>query len=128
MKFSELPIEVQERLNKEQKALVHKNINTAYNICLYNEKGTRYIVATRVCRPWSDDKGNYMPFGGGTSWNIKYGMIGFCSFRNPIGLRDYELCKGKTFTKSANGTIIPTSLPKKSDVIDLIKSIGIFGL
>lgn len=128
MKFSELPIEVQEHLNEEQKALIHKNINTAYKIHIYNENGTRYFVATRVCHPWNDNKGNYMPFGGGTSWNIRYGQVGFRSFRNPVGQRDYELCNGKAFTKSANGTIIPASLPKKSDVINLIKAIGVFTL
>lgn len=126
MKFSELPIDVQERLNENRKALVKQNTNTAYHICLYNTDGTRYFSAQRVCKPWNDDKGHYMPFGGGTSWVIRYGCVQFKPVRNPMGQIDYELCNGKVYGKSANGTIIPNSLPNKKDVINLINAIGIF--
>lgn len=128
MKFSELSIDVQERLNENRKALVKQNTNTAYRICLYNADGTRYFSARRVCQSWQDNKGHYMPFGGGTSWVIYYGCVQIKSMRNPMGQIDYELCNGKTYGKSANGTIIPTSLPSKKDVIDLINAIGIFTL
>lgn len=127
MKFSELPIDVQERLSKEMTELSKKNTNTAYRILLYNADGTRYFEADRICMPWQDDKGNYMPFGGGTYWKLRYGKV---SFRRKIdtfiGYDEYVLSNGKTFGKSANGTIIPATLKTKKEVMAVAKAIGIF--
>ncbi len=128
MKFSELPVEVQERLNGERKALANSKTNTPYKIHLYNKAGTRYFFAVRVCLSWNDGKGNYMPFGGGTYWAISYGAVQFRSYRNPIGQIDYKLCDGLRYGKSANGTIIPEKLPIKKDVMELIDAIGIFNI
>lgn len=128
MKFSELPAEVQAQLNKQREELKRKRINDPYNILLYNEEGTRYFYARRICESWNNDKGAYMPFGGGSHWNIWYGKVQFERFRNPVGEIDYRLCDGKTYGKSVNGTVIPVSVDTKKEVISIIKAIGIFNL
>lgn len=38
---------------------------------------------------------------------------------------DYVLCRGKTYSKSANGTIIPASVKTKKEVLSIAKAIGI---
>lgn len=126
MKFSELAKEVQERLIKERNNLHSKNINTSYEVLVYNEAGTRFFNARRVQGSWQDNRGNYMPFGGGSKWNIKYGEVGWRSFRNPVGEVDAELCMGRLFGKSSNGTQIPKSVGSKKEVLALINQIGIF--
>lgn len=128
MKFNELPIEIQEQLNKEREELKGKTTNTPYVIYLYNNEGTRYLYARRICRSYNDDKGNYMPFGGGTYWTITYGKVQFERYRNMMGETDYRLCDGLHFGKSANGTIIPSKVETKKEVIELIKQIGIFNI
>lgn len=131
MMFSELPVEVQESLNGERKAIAGRCTNNAYTIHLYNEDGTRYFYARRACKPWVGFKDSHalsMPFGGGTYWSVAYGAVQFRSFRNPVGQVDYELCDGKRYGKSANGTAIPSTLPTKKDVLALVKAIGIFNL
>lgn len=65
MKFSELAKEVQDRLIKEKKSLHSKNINTSYEVLVYNEAGSRFFNARRVQGSWQDNRGNHMPFGGG---------------------------------------------------------------
>lgn len=125
MKFNELPIEVQEKLNAERFELYNHQINNKYEVLLYNPSGTRYFYAKRHQNSWHDDKGNYMPFGGGSEWTVQYGCIGFSRKKQVIGY-DYELGRGKTFSKSANGTIIPSTVKTKKDVILLAHKIGIF--
>ena len=125
MKFSELPKQVQETLTKEKGLLHLKKINTPYEVLVYNETGTRFFNARRVQSPWLDN-GNYMPFGGGSKWTIKYGEMVFCTCRNPFGEIDAELRMGKTFGKSKNGTVIPQSVATKKEVLALIDQIGIF--
>ena len=73
MKFCDLPIETQQRLNCERLNLHNRSINSAYEVLLYNQPGTRYFHARRHQNSWSDDKGNYMPFGGGSEWTLQYG-------------------------------------------------------
>ena len=128
MKFNELPIEIQEQLNAEREELKSKHINTPYKIHIYNADGTRYFCANRVCRSWNDNKGNYMPFGGGTYWTLIYGKVQFQRYRNVMGETDYSLCDGDCFKKSANGTIIPSRVETKKEVLGIIKQIGIFEL
>lgn len=128
MKFNELPVAVQERLNRERLTLKDKNYSGAYDIRLYNDAGTRYFSARRKQYSWNNDKGAYMPFGGGSRWYISYGCVQFERFRNPVGEIDYRLCDGKTYGKSANGTVIPRELGTKKEVLAVIKSIGIFNL
>ena len=110
MKFCDLPIETQQRLNCERLNLHNRSINSAYEVLLYNQPG--------------DDKGNYMPFGGGSEWTLQYGCIGFSRKKQVMGY-DYELCRGKTYSKSANGTIIPASVKTKKEVLSIAKAIGI---
>lgn len=126
MKLSELPSEVQQQLAKQRNELSGKRINTAYRVELYNADGTRYFEALRCCQSWNDDKGNYMPFGGGTYWTIRYGAVQCTTRKNPFGGKAYELCNGKQYGKSANGTEIPKSLKTKKEVLALVNRIGIF--
>ena len=128
MKLNELPSKVQERLSRERIELFDHCVNTPYLIHLYNEDGTRYLSARRCCMAWGDNKGNYMPFGGGSYWTIQYGVVQFHRYVNPVGEIEYELCDGKTYGKSVNGTIIPRRVETKKEVIDIIKNIGIFHL
>lgn len=44
MKFSELPIEVQEKLNTKRLALRNHQINDAYEVLLYNQSGSRFSM------------------------------------------------------------------------------------
>ncbi len=81
--------------------------------------------ARRHQSSWQDDKGNYMPFGGGSEWTIRYGCIGFVRRKQVMGY-DYELDYGRVYSKSANGTIIPSSVKTKKEVLSIAKSIGIF--
>ena len=126
MKFSELPKQVQEKLTKDKEDLYLKKINTSYEVLVYNKAGTRFFNARRNQSSWQDDNGNYMPYGGGSKWTIKYGEMGFRTCRNPFGEIDAELRMGKTFGKSSNGTVIPKSVGTKKEVLALIAQIGIF--
>lgn len=128
MKISELPAEVQERLAKERRALAKKKVDTPYEIELYNADGTRYFRARRVQHAWGDDKGNSMPFGGGSHWTVTYGAVQARSYRSPMGTMEYELSLGKTFGRSANGTVIPKAVATKREVLDIAKAIGSFNL
>lgn len=127
MKFEELPAEKQKALNRERQQLKGKCTNTPYIIHIYNADGTRYFYARRCCEAWSDpNTGNSMPFGGGSHWRISYGAVQFERYTNPVGERDYRLCDGKRYGKSANGTPIPCVLATKKEVLSLINQIGIF--
>ena len=128
MKFSELPVETQKILNEEREEIRGKTINTDHLIHLYNKDDKRYTYARRHCRSWDDDKGHSMPFGGGSYWTLSYGKVQFERYRNPLGQRDYRLCDGVTFRKSANGTVIPSTVATKKEVINIINQIGIFNL
>lgn len=132
MKFNELPMEFQEKLNKERKVLSGIKCNTSYDILVYNEAGTRYFSAHRICVPWSDDKGHYMPFGGGTHWAIYYGAVQFFRTKNPLGMLDYEWCNGKRFTsktfEDGSRVEIPSTVSTKKEVLSIIKSLRIFNI
>jgi hypothetical protein len=125
MKFSDLPIEIQQRLNSERLNLRNSSINSAYEVLLYNKSGTRFFSARRHQSSWQDDKGNYMPFGGCSEWTVRYGCVGFARKKQVIGY-DYELVEGKLYSKSSNGTVIPSSVKTKKEVLSIAKSIGIF--
>lgn len=125
MKFSELPIDTQQRLNDERSKLSNRSINNANEVLLYNQSGSRFFSARRHQSSWQDDKGNYMPFGGGSEWTVRYGCVGFARKKQVIGY-DYELVEGKLYSKSSNGTVIPTSVKTKKEVLSIAKSIGIF--
>ena len=126
MKLSELPALVQERLKADQARLSERNFHSAYEVLAYNAEGTRYFKARRVCHAWSDDKGHSMPFGNGTHWTIAYGAVQFRYHKLMFNLGDYELCDGKRYTRSKNGTEIPSHVATKKEVMDIINKIGIF--
>lgn len=128
MKISELPAEIQERLAKDRQALAKKKVNTPYEVELYNADGTRYFRARRVQHAWGDDKGNAMPFGGGSHWSVAYGAVQSSIYRSPIGTVEYELGLGMTFRRSDNGTVIPKAVATKKEVLDIAKAIEIFNL
>ena len=125
MKFSELPIDTQQRLNDERSKLSNRSINNANEVLLYNQSGSRFFSARRHQSSWQDDKGNYMPFGGGSEWTVRYGCVGFARKKQVLGY-DYELAEGKLYSKSSNGTVIPSSVKTKKEVLSIAKSIGIF--
>lgn len=128
MKFEDLPLAVRDKLQAERIKLANHRVNTAYAIELYNESGTRYFRAKRCCQCWNDTNGNYMPFGGGTYWVISYGKVQVRAYKSCMGTQEYELYNGKRFDKSANGTVIPTQLNTKKEVLEIINKIGIFTL
>lgn len=119
------PTDTQQRLNDERSKLSNRTINNAYEVLLYNKSGTRFFSARRHQSSWQDDKGNYMSFGGGSEWTIRYGCIGFVRRKQVMGY-DYELDYGRVYSKSANGTVIPSSVKTKKEVYDVAKAIGIF--
>lgn len=111
MKFSELPIEVQEKLNTKRLTLRNHQINSKCEVLLYNPSGTRYFYAKR-CQ-----------IDGSSQWEIKYGFMCFSRMNQEISC-DYEIVKGKTYSQSANGTIIPSTVKTKKEVILLAHKIG----
>ena len=131
MLLSELPIEIQEILRAERLTLCEKWYkNTGYEVCLVNKEGTRYFYAIRKQFEYTNDRGGYMPFGGGSDWHISYGKILWDRTKQVMG-NDYDYFWTKTsnlFAKSANGTIIPKRVGTKKEVIELVKAIGIFNL
>lgn len=110
MKFNELPIEVQEKLNAERFDLRNHQINNKCEVLFYNPSGTRYFHAKR--RQNTE---------GSSEWEIKYGFMCFSHENN-----DYKIVKGKTYSKSANETIIPSTVKTKKEVILLAYKIGSF--
>ena len=126
MLFSELPLSIQERLTAERKTLHLKNHQDPYNVVAYNAEGTRYFRARRCVRSWRDDKGHSMPFGGGTYWTISYGPVQFRAVKTPVGTADYELCDGKPYRLTKDGTAIPPKVATKAEVMKILKELNIF--
>lgn len=128
MEFNELPQEVQQRLLEESKNLSKKNQNTAYRISLYNPNGTRHFFAIRKQLQWSDDKGNYMPYGGGSYWYTYYYVVGFKAYKDVLGEIDYKLvdsvsCKN-VILKNGEKVQVKGVFKTKSEVLELVKKIG----
>lgn len=131
MTLSDLPQEIQDKLNEERKLLHEKwKRNEAYYVSFANKEGTRYFRARRVCKSWNDDKGNYMPFGGGTYWRISYGAILWDRRKDPVGEWEYfwTMSGKKVYSKSKNGTEIPHMAETKKEVMAIAKAIGIFNI
>ena len=126
MKLDDLGSKIKNELLEQRKELCSKwKQNSAYDICFTNTDGTRYFKAMRVVLSWNDDKGHYMPFGGGTYWKIRYGKIKWATVKNPVGGKDYVWVQSReTFSKSANGTVIPIKLKTKKEVLEIAKQIG----
>ena len=130
MTLAELPQKIQDELNAERKQLyITMAKNDPYNITLVNEAGTRYFTARRKCESWNDDKGNYMPFGGGSHWSIAYGEVRWDRRRNPVGEYDYFwVLSNKRYGRSKNGTEIPGRVATKKEAIAIAQAIGIFNI
>ena len=128
MQFNELPSEMQAQLNAERLAL--PTINEPYRVLVHNPAGTRYFEAKRCQREWRDNSnGNYMPFGGGSYWTIRYGEVGWRRVKHLMGGGyDVELTQSKCFCKTINGTDIPKSVATKAEVLSLARKIGIFNI
>lgn len=126
MTLNDLDIETRNRLVKMRNELSKTwKENSAYRICFTNPEGTRYFSAIRKVISWNDDKGHYMPFGGGSYWQIKYGKIKWTTEKDPIGGKVYLWVKSReTFSKSANSTIIPKEVKTKKEVLEIAKKIG----
>ena len=127
MLLSELDQKVQEQLLSERAELSTKWYkNTPYEVSFTNLEGTRYFTAVRKQDPWNDDKGNYMPYGGGSRWHICYGKILWSTGKDPFGGKTYFWKRtSQLFAKSSNGTVIPQSVATKKEVIEIAKRIGI---
>lgn len=99
MKLDDLDIEIKNELLEQRKELCSKwKQNSAYDICFTNTDGTRYFKAKRVVLSWNDDKGHYMPFGGGTYWQIRYGKIKWTTEKIKLAVRFmYGFNHGKRF-------------------------------
>lgn len=121
-KLSELQEDIQKGLRDERLNL-HETWkrNDAYYVCFTNEEGTRYFQAVRVSLP-----SQYYRFGGGSYWEVRYGKILWDCKPAPMGnLKEYFWSmSGKIFHKSSNGTIIPTTVDTKKEVLEIAKSIG----
>jgi hypothetical protein len=103
-------------------AIKDSKIDAAYQIKHYSKNGLRVLIADRKCV--ASDKLN-MAFGGGSYWSIGYYEVSYKIKRDLGGDLCAELCLGRKFGKSANGTEIPQSLNKKSEVLELSKMIGL---
>jgi hypothetical protein len=128
MKLQDLPQEIQGRLNAER-VLLSKcwYKNDSYHITLVSEDGRRFFTAVRKQSPYCNSKGAYMPFGGGSEWHLAYGVVQFDYETEPMGNgKKYFWTKGKTYGKSANGTVIPKKVNTKEEVLEIAKQIGLF--
>lgn len=123
MTIDELPIEEQNRLRETKPAFVGRRINSVREVLAYDKTGTRYFHA------WREYRGSrYGNYGNPSEWRIRYGKVQFCSEKDPFGDIYYEWCNGKTFGKSPNGTVIPSFVGTKKEVMDVLNKIGIFDI
>ena len=131
MNLRDLPIEIQNDMNA-RRLMLHETmkVNTSYCVTFVNAEGTRYFAAYRRQHSWNDDKGNYMPFGGGSYWMCRYGKIKWDRTKQPLGNGyDYEwVLTSECFSKSTNGTEIPSEVQNKKQALEIAKQIGIFDI
>lgn len=132
MKLNELPQNIQNELNADRdnwKGTIQQN---GYKVIAFNKKGTRFFIATRHCIGWQDtNTGNSMPFGGGTYWKVRYGIMNWkkITSRNPIGEVEvkYIWVRGKTYSSitKTDGSIleIPAELSTKKEVMKILKQL-----
>lgn len=57
---------------------------------------------------------------------MSYGAVQFRATRNCMGEVEYELCHGKKYGTSQNGTKIPPYVQTKKEVMYIIEKVGIF--
>lgn len=134
MKFNELPINEQERLRAERLNMHNHPTNTPFLIEVYSEDGMRKFSAERYQYAYKDNKGGYLPFGGGSQWKISYSgwAWGFDIQRDdfnkcvkvPINIWPRRFSY-KTF-EDGTRVEVPRVVKTKKEVIALIKELGCF--
>lgn len=122
MKFSELPIRVQEQLKKDMIELKGKSYHNQHNIEFYNKFCTRYFVAVRDT--WNKEKDKCCPYGGGSMWKIYYGIVGFEKYKHKEEIK-YRLSNSIPFSKVKDYEI-PRSVKTKKEVLEVVNKIGKF--
>ena len=111
MNLNELPQDIQDRLREERTQLYIKwRKNTSHEICFTDKAGTRYFYAKRKLD--STLGGAY----GKILWDIR--VIGW-----GIECHEWKMT-GHKFGKSSNGTVIPSRIKTKKEVMDVAKAIG----
>ena len=123
--FDDLTQEAKKDFFNDLKGLSFSSVNEAYEVRLYNKKANRVFIAKRTCV--ASDSLN-MAFGGGTFWKLYYSEVQYKIQSDLAGDLYATTCTGKSFGKSSNGTIIPSSVNTKSEVISIAQSIGIFNI
>ena len=120
MKFNELPLSVQEKLN-QQRAKVHESwkLNEPYVVQFTNKEGTRCFYAQRRSNYNRDNRGCK----GGSYWEVMYYAIAVKAIGGGM-LPQYTLSAGQKFSKSFNGTEIPKYVNTKAEVLEIAKKIG----
>ena len=120
MTFNELPISVQERLNKERvEAHISWKANDSYKVRFTNKEGTRCFEATRKV---SMNAPYGVVLNSGSIWEIMYYSIVVKNVGSKM-CPQYTLTAGKFFGKSANGTEIPRYVGTKKEVLEIAKNI-----
>ena len=137
MKLNELPQEIQDKLIADRENWKGKLASCAYHVTAYNKNGTRFFSATRRCVGWQDTKtGNSMPFGGGTYWEVKYGVMQWVhrKHRNPLGelAHEYMWVHGTRYYNIRRTTDdvlinIPDKLDTKKEVMAILKKLEFMG-
>jgi len=122
MKFSELPQDVQDVLNKKRAEKEAAQVNTGTEILLYNPQFTRFFWAKRHSAP-----SQHWRFGGGNYWEVHYGEVVFCKTKVCGSFTEWGWTFGKEYGK-ANGVTIPKEVGRKAEIVEIIKGIGIFDI
>lgn len=126
MTLKDLPQEIQDQLLADRAKLHEtKKVNNAWHVAFVNKEGTRYFEAWR--------KNDFQRWSGGCTsgwWRVRYGKVLWDRHIWPTGggYDYFWVFSGKWFTKSQNGTEIPTDVHTKKEVLELAKKIGIFDI
>ena len=130
MKFNELPIEVQDRLKSELAEKANKCTNTAFEIRIYSKTGKFWLWARRHVGSCVNKNGNPWILGGSHAWTVRFGDVGFRSYKNPLGQTDWMLDETVTYTghELSTGEVIkiPKEVSTKKEVLALIASLPMF--
>ena len=120
MNLSELPQNIQDQLREERTQLYIKwRKNTPHEICFTDKAGTRYFYAKRKLD--STLGGAY----GSSTWHVAYGKILWDIRTIGYGIEYHEWkMTNQKFGKSSNGTVIPSRIKTKKEVMAVAKAIG----
>ena len=122
MNLNELPQNIQDQLREERTQLyINWRKNTSHEICFTNKEGTRYFYAKRKLDNPTPGMGCY----GSSTWRVSYGKILWEIRTIGWGIEYYEwVMTNQKFGKAANGTVIPSRIKTKKEVMDVAKAIG----